>query len=75
METKNQNDPTPVKDEAVKKALASGRNANDNFQQNTEDDYGIDQSAPDADQQLEEREASYYRMISCGPRPFSILEV
>jgi hypothetical protein len=56
MDTQNQKDPAPVKDEAVKKALASGRNANDNFQQDTEDDFGIDKSAPDADQELEERD-------------------
>ena len=53
METQDQNE--PVQDDAVKKALASGRNANDNFQEDTEDDYGIDGS--DADQQLEERDA------------------
>ncbi|TDE08985.1 hypothetical protein [Dyadobacter psychrotolerans] len=46
----------PARDQVVKKSLASGRNANDNFQQDTEDDHGIDKSAPDADQQLEERD-------------------
>lgn len=36
----NKEDKTP--DEAVKKALESGRNANDNFQEGEVDDYGTE---------------------------------
>lgn len=41
-ENKGQNGETKDIDEAVKKALENGRNANDNFQEGQVDDYGAD---------------------------------
>ncbi|CAG5067428.1 hypothetical protein DYBT9623_00149 [Dyadobacter sp. CECT 9623] len=55
MESNDQRN-TPIKDDAVREALASGRNANDNFQQEPENEYGMDESAPDADAEREERD-------------------
>jgi len=36
---------------------ASGRNSNDNFNEGEVDDAGIDKTQPDANEQLEERDA------------------
>jgi hypothetical protein len=38
-----------------KDPTSAGRNANDNFNEDQVDDYGIDYSKPDAEEQLEER--------------------
>ncbi|QRR00638.1 hypothetical protein [Dyadobacter sandarakinus] len=57
MEPNEENSKTDeVKDPAVREALARGRNANDNFQDGSTDDYGIDKSSPEAQDELEERE-------------------
>ncbi|MCF0062668.1 hypothetical protein MUK70_01035 [Dyadobacter chenwenxiniae] len=45
METKNKEDADKATAEAVENALASGRNANDNFQEEGTDDYGTEGSA------------------------------
>ncbi|MPR34979.1 hypothetical protein [Salmonirosea aquatica] len=48
------------KDEETQKILddvaATGRNSNDDFNEGEVDDYGIDKSQPDADDELEERD-------------------
>jgi hypothetical protein len=57
METPDHKEQQTSKDPAVEKALASGRNANDNFNEGEVDDYGIDKSDPSAQKELEERDA------------------
>lgn len=44
MEPKSYKDSDDATQKAVEKALASGRNANDNFQQGSIDDYGTEGS-------------------------------
>jgi hypothetical protein len=53
MKTNKKTDETPEK-AAVKKALAEGRNANDNFQDHEADDYGT--SLQDEDEMLSRNE-------------------
>lgn len=43
-------------DAILHKVAEEGRNANDNFNEGEVDDYGIDESQPDADEKLEERD-------------------
>ena len=47
----------PDTDAILHKVAEEGRNANDDFNEGKVDDYGIEESKPDADEKLEERDA------------------
>ena len=47
----------PDTDAILHKVAEEGRNANDDFNEGEVDDYGIDESKPDAEEKLEERDA------------------
>ena len=46
----------PDTDAILHKVAEEGRNSNDNFNEAEVDDYGIDESQPNADEKLEERD-------------------
>ncbi len=49
-------DKNPDSDAIMHQVADEGRNANDDFNEGEVDDYGIDESKPDAEEKLEERD-------------------
>lgn len=56
MDTQKNQDQKPDSDAIMHKVAEEGRNANDDFNEGKVDDYGIDESKPDAEEKLEERD-------------------
>lgn len=56
MDNQINKDSKPESDAIMLKVAEEGRNANDNFNEGEVDDYGIDESKPDAEEELEERD-------------------